>query len=214
MAFQGWSDVAVDFFDGLEEDNSKAYWTSHKAIYEAEVKQPMESLVEELSPEFGPGKIFRPYRDVRFSADKSPYKTAIAATVGDAGYVQVSAAGLAVGSGMYMMSPDQLHRFRSRLASDPQGAELVRLVAHARAAGWDITAHDSVKSAPRGYAKDHPRIDLLRLKGCIAWKQWPVEPWLATPKAAGRIAAFFRDTAGLNRWLDDYVGPAQPTPTD
>src|SRR3954451_9103578 len=86
MAFRGWPMAAIDFFDGLEEDNSREYWLTHKAVYDEAVRAPMEELLAELADEFGESKIFRPNRDVRFSADKSPYKTNIAATLGD-GYV-------------------------------------------------------------------------------------------------------------------------------
>ena len=82
MTFSGWPEEALDFYEGLEADNSKSYWTSHKAVYEQAVLRPMTELVEQLAAEFGEPKIFRPYRDIRFSADKSPYKTHIGATLG------------------------------------------------------------------------------------------------------------------------------------
>src|SRR5260370_41374234 len=99
MSFTGWPEEALDFYEGLEADNTKTYWTANKAVYEDAVLGPMTALLDELGPEFGDTKIFRPYRDVRFSKDKSPYKTAIGATIGD-GYVQLSAEGLAAGNGM------------------------------------------------------------------------------------------------------------------
>ena len=95
MAFRGWPNEALDFYEGLEADNSKTYWTAHRSVYDEKVLAPMNALLAELEPEFGAGKIFRPYRDVRFSADKSPYKTAIGATLELGGYVQLSAKGLA-----------------------------------------------------------------------------------------------------------------------
>ncbi len=113
MGFQGWPVVALDFYDGLEEDNSKAYWTAHKAIYEEAVLGPMADLTDELAERFGPVKIFRPNRDIRFSAEKSPYKTAIGALIGS-GYVQFSANGLAAGNGMYQLASDQLDRIARR----------------------------------------------------------------------------------------------------
>jgi len=79
MSFSGWPEEALDFYDGLAADNSKTYWTAHRQIYEAAVLRPMTELVEELAPEFGEAKIFRPYRDIRFSKDKTPYKTHIGA---------------------------------------------------------------------------------------------------------------------------------------
>ena len=120
MAFRGWPVEALEFFDGLEADNSKIYWQANKAVYETLVRAPMEELLAELEPEWGEGRIFRPYRDVRFSADKSPYKTQIGATVGE-GYVQLNAEGLAAGSGMWEMAPDQLERYRRTVADDRSG---------------------------------------------------------------------------------------------
>src|SRR5271156_1850506 len=85
MAFSGWPEDALDFYDGLAADNSKSYWTEHKAVYEDQVLRPMAELTEELAAEFGEPKIFRPHRDLRFSSDKSPYKTHIGAVIGHTG---------------------------------------------------------------------------------------------------------------------------------
>jgi uncharacterized protein (TIGR02453 family) len=209
MAFRGWSDKAIDFYDGLEEDNSRDYWQAHKRVYDDAVKAPMEALLAELATEFGRGKIFRPNRDVRFSNDKSPYKTAIGATVGPGGYVQLSAAGLAVGSGMYAMAPDQLARFRQAVDTDRTGTEVAELVSAIRATGLEVTARDALKTAPRGYPKDHPRIELLRLKGLHTWKECPVAPWLATAKAKTRVVDALRRSRPLLDWLDSHVGPSE-----
>ena len=120
MTFRGWPVEAVEFFDGLLADNSKVYWQDHKDVYEQCVRAPMEELLVELADEFGAGKVFRPYRDVRFSKDKSPYKTAIAARLAGGGYVQMSADGLAAGCGLYRPAPDQLERYRGRGGGRPQ----------------------------------------------------------------------------------------------
>lgn len=212
MAFAGWPAEAIEFYEGLEADNSKSYWQAHKDVYEGEVKAPMEALLAELAPEFGEGRIFRPNRDLRFSPDKSPYKTAMGAMVGDAGYVQISARGLGAGSGYYMMASDQLDRYRRAVADDGTGGELSGIVAEAREKGLEITGHDTLKSAPRGYSKDHPRIDLLRCKGLIAWVEWPVGPWLGTAEAKDRLVEFLRATRPLNAWLDTHVGPPEAPP--
>ena len=74
MGFTGWSAEAVEFFDGLHADNTKAYWTAHKTFYETSVREPMADLLSELSGEFGPGRISRPYRDMRFRAGQAPYR--------------------------------------------------------------------------------------------------------------------------------------------
>jgi uncharacterized protein (TIGR02453 family) len=205
MAFSGWPEEALEFYEGLEADNSKAYWTEQKAVYEDKVLRPMTELLDELGPEFGEGKIFRPYRDVRFSKDKSPYKTQMGARLGR-GYVQFSARGLAVGDGMYGMEPDQLDRYRRAVASDETGADLERVIAGIEGHGYGVHGRDVLKSAPRGYPADHPRIGLLRYKGIVAWIEWPVEPWLETAAAKDRICGFLRATEPLGTWLDANVG--------
>ncbi len=136
MSFRGWRSEAIEFYEGLEADNSKTYWTENKRVYEEFVLGPMTELLAELAPEFGASKLFRPYRDVRFSADKSPYKTTIAATLELGGYVQLSAEGLGAGSGMWMMAPDQLERYRRAVSADESG-EVPRRRAGAPAVGRD-----------------------------------------------------------------------------
>jgi uncharacterized protein (TIGR02453 family) len=209
MAFGGWPAEALEFYDGLLADNSKAYWTEHKVAYEELVRAPMLALLAELEPEFGRGRIFRPFRDVRFSKDKSPYKTNIGATLERGGYVQLSSEGLAAGSGMYVMAPDQLARYRAAVADELTSADLVALIARLAKRGIVITGHDQLKTAPKGYPKDHPRIELLRNKGLVAWKDWPVEPWLGTPAAKKHVVDFLRATKPLDDWLAKYVGPTE-----
>jgi uncharacterized protein (TIGR02453 family) len=208
MTFQGWPEEALDFYEGLEADNSKTYWLGHKQTYESCVLAPMTELLAELAPEYGDGKIFRPYRDVRFSADKSPYKTAIGAVIGP-GYVQLSARGLAAGTGMYGMAPDQLSRYRQAVAADPSGTELEQVVAGVRSYDIDVQGHETLKSAPRGYPADHRRIELLRCKGLVAWKEWEVRPWLGTAEARQRITDFLAAASPLDGWLEQHVGPSQ-----
>jgi uncharacterized protein (TIGR02453 family) len=211
MAFQGWPAEALEFYEGLEADNSKAYWTAHKAVYEEKVLGPMAELVEELSADFGEPKIFRPYRDVRFSKDKSPYKTAIAAALTD-GYIQLSSDGLAAGSGMYAMDPGQLARYRHAVASDETGEELARVISGIQQHQITVRGHEMLKSAPRGYPADHQRIGLLRWKGVITWKEWPVEPWLGTSAAKDHVAAFLQASRPLGIWLAANVGSPAAEP--
>jgi uncharacterized protein (TIGR02453 family) len=207
MAFRGWPAEAVEFYEGLEADNSKIYWTEHKAVYETAVQGPMAALLADLVDEFGEGKIFRPYRDVRFSADKTPYKTAIAATVGS-GYVHLSADGLMAAAGMYHLAPDQLERYRRAVADDGTGPKLEGLIKALRQAKVEVHGTDALKTVPRGYPKEHPRADLLRNKGLIAMKEWPVAAWLGTTAAKSRIVEVLRAARPLCGWLDDNVGPS------
>ncbi|HEY8474917.1 MAG TPA: DUF2461 domain-containing protein [Natronosporangium sp.] len=208
MAFRGWPAEALEFYEGLVADNSKTYWTAHKQTYERDVRAPMEALLAELEPEFGAGKIFRPYRDVRFSADKSPYKDHIGATLASGGYVQLSANGLACGAGMYQMAPDQLARYRRAVDDAVAGEQLTRIIAGIERRGYQVMGHERLKTAPRGYPADHPRIELLRYKGIVAWMQWPVAAWLGTAGAKRRVVDFLRACRPLNDWLDTHVGAA------
>jgi uncharacterized protein (TIGR02453 family) len=205
MTFSGWPEEALDFYDGLAADNSKSYWTEHQATYEDKVLRPMTELTEELAAEFGEPKIFRPYRDVRFSADKSPYKTHIGAVIGGTGYVQLSADGLGAGAGMWQLGPEYLERYRAAVASDSPGAELEQVIARIEKADIAVHGHGVLKSAPRGYPADHPRIGLLRYKGLTAWKQWPVETWLETAAAKDHLISFFRTVQPLCSWLTTHV---------
>jgi uncharacterized protein (TIGR02453 family) len=206
MAFSGWPEEALDFYDGLAADNSKSYWTEHKAVYEENILRPMTELTEELAAEFGEPKIFRPYRDVRFSRDKSPYKTHIGAVIGGTGYVQLSAEGLGAGAGMWEMDPEQLARYRAAVVGEGSGTELEEIIATIEKADVTVHGHGVLKSAPRGFPADHPRIVLLRYKGVTAWKQWPVEAWLETASAKDRVVSFFRTTRPLCSWLSEHVG--------
>ena len=205
MTFSGWPAEALDFYQGLEADNSKSYWTGHKAVYEVAVLRPMPELTELLAAEFGEPKIFRPYRDIRFSADKTPYKTHIGATLGHTSYVQFSADGLAAGAGMWHLELGQLAKYRAAVAADGTGADLEAIIAELEKAGVEIHGHESLKSAPRGYAPDHPRIGLLRHKGLTTWQHWDPEPWLHTPSAAEKVISFFRTSAAFCSWLTSNV---------
>lgn len=209
MQFNGWPASAVAFYAGLEADNSKTYWTEHKPTYDNDVLAPMKALLEELEPEFGEGRIFRPFRDVRFSADKSPYKTAIGATLRNGGYIQLSANGLAVGAGCYQMAPDQLERYRGAVDAPATGEDLRRAIASVEGAGLEVRALDALKNAPRGYDSDHPRVDLLRNKSLTAWKSFGVEPWLSTAAAEDKVVEALHGCRPLVAWLDEHVGSSE-----
>ncbi|ADP81904.1 DUF2461 domain-containing protein [Pseudofrankia inefficax] len=206
--FSGFPAEALIFFDGLEADNSKAYWTDHREVYETAVRGPMLALLDALEPEFGEPHVFRPYRDVRFSKDKSPYKTAIGAHCDRGGYVQVSANGLMAASGYWRTAPDQVERLRAAIADDLLGPGLEALVGQLRAAGYDVSG-TVLKTRPRGYDADHPRIELLRHKTLTAHREFGEPPWLAEPSCVEQVATAWRDMRRLTSWLDDHVGPSR-----
>ena len=203
--FAGFGAAAVDFYEGLEADNSRAYWTEHRARWEEHVRAPMLALLEDLEPEFGAGKIFRPHRDVRFSADKSPYKVQCAATAASGGYVQVSADGLMAAVGYYRMVPAQVARYRAAVDDDRTGGELAAVVGALREEGHTIDG-DRLRTRPRGTAPDHPRLDLLRHRGLYAWRAFPPDDALHSPAALDRVRATWRRLEPLRDWLDAHVG--------
>jgi uncharacterized protein (TIGR02453 family) len=217
VAFSGFPTDGIAFYEQLEADNSRAFWQANKARYDAAVKQPMVALTQELA-EFGPFHLFRPHNDLRFSKNKPPYKTqqgAYGESEGGAGfYVQFSATGLMVGAGYYAMAPDQLARFRAAVDADATGTEAASLAADAVKAGYSIGAIDELKSAPRGYSKEHPRIELLRRKGLIAVKEFGSPAWIHGRTVPKRIRESWAGVSDLCGWLDAHVGPSTLPPED
>ena len=205
--FAGFGEGAVDFYDGLEADNSKAYWTDHRAVYENDVKAPMLALLAACEAEFGPGKIFRPYRDVRFSNDKTPYKTHCGATAGRY-YVHLGPDGLMAAGGYYVMAPDQVTRFRTAVDDDRRGDDLVKRLAAVETEGVTI-AGGQLKTRPRGVDPDHPRLDLIRRKGLYGHRGWAPDDVLHEAGALDRVVATWRVVRPLVEWLDDHVGPTE-----
>lgn len=207
--FGGFPLAGLDFYEDLEADNSKAFWTAHKQVYDTAVLAPMKALTAELAADFGDAKIFRPYRDVRFAKDKSPYKTAQGAVVGTAPgcgwYVQIGAAGLFVGGGFYQGSPAQIAQFRATVDDEVRGAELAAILAKLRKAKFTIGG-EQLKTKPKGYDADHPRIDLLRHKSLTAGKEFGAPPWLDTPRTAKEVRNAWEALRPLNEWLAAVVG--------
>lgn len=208
-AFTGIPTAALDFYEDLEADNSKSFWTAHKHVYEQAVRAPIEALAAELSPEFGPAKLFRPYRDVRFSKDKTPYKTHQGAWFAESStYLHVSAAGLFVAAGYWETGSDQVARLRHAVDDDVTGSELARIVATLGKAGYTVQGNQLTR-VPSGFAKDHPRGDLLRHKTLTAHRDLGCPSWLATRRAKTEIVKAWRTMAPLTAWLADHVGRSE-----
>lgn len=206
MTFTGIPLAALDFYDDLEADNSKTFWTVHKHVYEESVKVPVLALAAELEDEFGPGKFFRPYRDVRYSKDKSPYKTQQGVWFGESSrYFHVSAAGLLVAGGYWQTSSEQISRLRRAIGDDVAGAALERALADAARAKLDPSG-DQLIRVPSGFAKDHPRGALLRYKTLTVGRELGAPAWLTTAKARDEIVKAWRAMAPLVEWLDTHVG--------
>jgi len=202
-AFRGWPEEFQRFFIGLELDNSKRYFEANRKTYEEAVKAPMVALLASLEDEVGPGKVFRPNRDVRFSKDKSPYKTNIAGTAGmggHGGYLSLDARGLTVAAGRYELSTEQLNKYRNKVAVDSTGAPLAAIVAKLEKAGYEIGG-EALKRVPAGLPQDHPRARLLRHKILYIYKNFGLQPWLGSSAARQHVVKVWKDAEPLNDWL-------------
>lgn len=210
---RGFRPAALRFFDGLEEDNSKEYWTAHVEVFEHEVKAPMAALLESLPQPYQPFRAFRMNRDLRFSADKSPYKLQHGATHEAGGidhYVHIDGGGLLAATGIYWMQRDQLVRYRSAVDDSRTGRALERILD--QLADADSVADmglSPLKTAPRGYARDHPRIDLLRRKGVVAHRTLTGSTLADPEEARDFVVSLFEAAKPLNAWLRKHVGAAE-----
>jgi uncharacterized protein (TIGR02453 family) len=208
--FQGIPAGAFAFYAELEDNNNRDWWVEHKDSYITLVRDPLAALLAELEPRFGPGKLFRPNRDIRFSEDKSPYKTAqgafASAQEGVGYYLQVSADGLLVGGGYHSHSPAQLLRFRNSVDASGTGESLRHIVDSVAAAGFSVEG-EKLKTVPRGYDRDHPRAELLKHKSLSASRELGQPDWLATSGAAQEIAGLWEQLRPLVDWVGRHASP-------
>ena len=215
MTFTGIPVDVIDFYERLEADNSRTFWDEHKHTYRDIVKASTEALCEQLD-DYGPFHLFRPHNDLRFHKNKPPYKThqgAYGESEGGAGhYFHLSSAGLMCGTGYYSMAKDQLDRFRQAVDADNTGAEIDGIVTELRKRKFEIGAISELKTAPRGFPKDHPRIELIRRKGLMASKDFGSPKWLHTKQVATKIRDTWEAAGDMNAWLDAHVGPSTLEP--
>jgi uncharacterized protein (TIGR02453 family) len=218
--FEGFGPGVREWFLGLEADNSREYFAAHRGFFDESVRGQMVALLTELSETFGGEvKMFRPNRDIRFSADKSPYKTNTYGLLlgSDAAlhglYASISADGLVAGSGYHIMARDQLEGYRGRVADDRLGPDLDRLVAQAEKKGLEIWG-ESLATAPRGYGTDHPRIGLLRRKSlALGARREFGGDGIGRADGLRFVTRTWRAAAPVTAWLDEHVG-ASALPMD
>jgi uncharacterized protein (TIGR02453 family) len=207
--FTGFTEAALDFYDDLEIENTKSFWEAHKDVYLTSVRAPMSALTAALEPDFGPAKVFRPFRDVRFAKDKTPYKTNQGAFVG-AGpacgwYVEIAARGVRTGAGFYDASATDLGRIRASIADETKGKQLQKILAKLERAGFEVGG-DRLKTSPRGYAADHPRIELLRHRSLTVMRDYGFEPIIHTPELLDAIRADWKAARPLVDWISARLG--------
>lgn len=216
MSFGGIPAAAFDFYAGLRADNSKAYWTAHRDVYESAVREPLAALLESAAYEYGGEvSVFRPYRDVRFSSDKSPYKThqggfaELAPGVGY--YLQVDADGLLVGGGFHARDAAHTARYRAAVSEPGPGERLTAVVAALGESGFAIEG-DQVATRPRGVAADHPRLALIRRKWLTAVRRYPPSPRLANESSAALVRSDWAKLRPLIDWITANCPPGQSGP--
>lgn len=196
---------AAAFYRGLAQDNSRDYFESHRDVYQRAIRIPLEDLADLAQERYGPAKVFRPNRDVRFSKDKSPYKLAGAMWAGRLGgvYAQISADGVWAGGGLYEPSRDQLAAARDAIAA-PRGRAaggLREAMEVAAAAGLEFVG-SPLKTAPRGVDKDHPQIELLRLQRYAAMQRLPLKA------TQDDVTAAWQAVEPLLAWIGRYATPS------
>jgi uncharacterized protein (TIGR02453 family) len=207
-SFQGFPQWGVTFYQELEVTNTKEFWAQHKAQWERDVKEPMLALTDALEDEFGPARLFRPNRDIRFSHDKSPYKTHQGAFVGVATgvgyYVQVSGDGLAVGGGFRAHSPAETARYRAAVDASSSGARLEQVAADLVAVDFSLEG-ETLKTRPKGFSADHPRLELLRRKEIMAIHRLGTPDWLGTSEVVDHVRTEWRQVRPLVEWMTQHV---------
>ncbi len=212
---------ALAFLRALKRNNRREWFHERRDQYDALIRAPMMAVVERLGREFrtfapdlmaDPQKsLYRIWRDTRFSADKRPLKTNVAAVFphrhGDrhtsAGlYLEISPERVFAGGGLYMPDPQGLHRIRERIAANPDAfARVVNAPALKRAGGLQ---GESLKRVPRGFPANHPAADYLRMKQFLVWGEWPPE-LATTPQFWTELLRTFRATAPLLTYLNDAL---------
>ena len=208
----GFRPGATHFFEDLEDQNTREFWLANKEVFDREVREPMAALLDSLPEEYQPFKVFRMNRDVRFSADKSPYKIMHGAAHGIPGavhYLHLDASGLMVACGNYMMQSEELERYRLAVADDASGEELTEILAalrRRRSLEVGPGGPEPLKTVPRGYPRDHPRAELLRQKGLIAMRTRPASELQNGPRLRSFVLETFEMCSDITDWLGRYVG--------
>lgn len=192
---------AADFYRDLRFSNTREFWLDNKERYLTEVREPLTRMVAMLEDEFGKAKVYRPYRDVRFSKDKTPYKGHQGAYVGMAPacgfYVEVNDEEAFAGGGFYRAESEALARYRAAIDDERSGTQFEKLVNGLRDDGWLITG-TTLRTAPRGFTKDHPRIELLRHKSLSAMREVTAT---GEEAFAEQVREIWRGSAPLVDWL-------------
>lgn len=205
-----WPPEALELLRELEDNNDRDWFKANRGRYEAHLVEPARELAASLA-HLGEPRFFRPYNDARFH-DRPPIKEQLGVAIGYGGaggyYVELSLDGLLVGAGLHHPAQDQLERFRQAIDDGRPAKSFEKAIGAAAAAGLELVAPE-LKRAPRGYPRDHPRTDRLRLKHITVYRRHPLERWLHEEACRERVRTELEAAQPLVRWLGEHVGPSQ-----
>ena len=206
--FTGFSRDAFSFWKGLEKNNNREWFQAHKSDYEQSVRRPMQLLIDELRPLYGPGRLSRINKDMRFAREK-PYKDYLATGLAGS-YISFSKEGLWVGTGMYKPEAAALRQLRDAIADEGSGKELSKIIAAMRRKGFDVDTHARLDKPPRGYDAGHPRAELLRMKDIYVGKLFGPSD-TSSAKVLDAVAKAIADLEPFRGWLRTHVRRSVPT---
>jgi uncharacterized protein (TIGR02453 family) len=219
--FEGFPDEGK-FWKALAKNNRRDWFQAHKAEFEDEWNAPMKLLLGEVREaidgayarcDLAEPKVFRIFRDVRFAKDKSPYKTHIGGLIPlkrggkkitdlpMALYFHVGDTETFGASGHYMMEAESLAGFRAAVADEKKGKELEKILKSLEKKGFASASHDALKRVPKGFDPEHPRADLLKVKGLTVGFPALPKGILTTRKLPKWLADGCKATAPLVEWL-------------
>ena len=226
-AFNGFGAPTIAFLKGLEKNNSKTWFDTHREEYEQHYKTPAEQFIAAIGPDLAKlrpisylpkvnGSLFRINRDVRFSKDKTPYKPHLDMWFwegdkkgwGSPGFfLRITPGKLILGAGSHLFDKAHLERFRQAVVADKSGAELEKLLRGLKKTGFTL-GEATRKKVPRGFDPEHPRAHLLLADGLTAstTSKHPVE--LKTVEFVPHCRKQFTPLAKLNDWIGRHVGDA------
>lgn len=214
-AFAGFDRDALQFLHELSVEMNREWFEANKARYQARWVTPMMALLEDVRGRLvktyaplrlGPAKIFRIYRDTRFSKDKAPYKTHVSGFIPlrehcVALYIHLGVDEEFVGAGTYYFEPEQLPRWRKLVAADKTGKQLAAMVGKLRKRKFEVGGHEDYKKVPKGFAPDHPRAEFLKMRGLTAGPPAIPRGLLHKPGLADWLVEQSKAMAPLVSWL-------------
>jgi len=207
--FKGFGKGLIHYYLALEENNNREWFHANRNMYDVNVALPLKALAAELETNYAPVKVFRPYRNVRFWPDLPPlneHASLIANNVGNAAYyLRVDADGILLGCGSFQPTKNQLTTFRQLADSDSGAKEIRKVLAKVQKSGFELNSENALKSAPRGFDKDHPNIDLLRLKSLALFQHWAPPTWLYSRDCFTQITESWKSACPWVDWIRAHL---------